>query len=193
MGDMMNLIPMVFDKSSDLMGYDIYSKLLENRIIFISGEIDDNLSNTVIAELLYLDSISNEDIYIYINSIGGSVSSGLSIYDTINIIKSDVCTVGIGICASMGAFLLSSGCKGKRFILENTEVMIHQVSSGFEGQTDNIKLMSDRIFVLQKRLNKILSKNTHKSLKKIEADIKHDYYMDSIQAIEYGIVDKILK
>ena len=102
-------------------------------------------------------------------------------------------TVGIGICASMGAFLLSSGCKGKRFILENTEVMIHQVSSGFEGQTDNIKLMSDRIFILQKRLNKILSKNTHKSLKKIEADIKHDYYMDSIQAIEYGIVDKILK
>lgn len=193
MGDMMNLIPMVFDKSSDLMGYDIYSKLLEHRIIFISGEIDDNLSNTVIAELLYLDSISNEDIYIYINSIGGSVSSGLSIYDTINIIKSDVCTVGIGICASMGAFLLSSGCKGKRFILENTEVMIHQVSSGFEGQTDNIKLMSDRIFVLQKRLNKILSKNTHKSLKKIESDIKHDYYMDSIQAIEYGIVDKILK
>ena len=193
MGDMMNLIPMVFDKSSDLIGYDIYSKLLENRIIFISGEIDDNLSNTVIAELLYLDSISNEDIYIYINSIGGSVSSGLSIYDTINIIKSDVCTVGIGICASMGAFLLSSGCKGKRFILENTEVMIHQVSSGFEGQTDNIKLMSDRIFVLQKRLNKILSKNTHKSLKKIEADIKHDYYMDSIQSIEYGIVDKILK
>ena len=109
------------------------------------------------------------------------------------VVTLDVCTVGIGICASMGAFLLSSGCKGKRFILENTEVMIHQVSSGFEGQTDNIKLMSDRIFVLQKRLNKILSKNTHKSLKKIEADIKHDYYMDSIQAIEYGIVDKILK
>ncbi len=175
------------------MGYDIYSKLLEYRIIFISGEIDDNLSNTVIAELLYLDSISNDDIYIYINSVGGSVSSGLSIYDTMNIIKSDVCTVGIGLCASMGAFLLSSGCNGKRFILENTEVMIHQVSSGFEGQTDNIKLMSDRIFVLQKRLNKILSKNTHKNLKKIENDIKHDYYMDSTQAIEYGIVDEILK
>ena len=192
MGDLMNLIPVVFDNEKKNLGLDLYSKLLDNRIIFISGVIDDDISNIVIAELLYLDSVSNDDIYLYINSVGGSVSSGLAIYDTMNLVRSDICTLGIGTAASMGAFLLSSGTVGKRYSLPNTNIMIHQVLSSFEGCTNNIKDSTDRIIELQKKLNKILSKNTKKSIKKIENDIKKDYYMSAVEACEYGLIDKVL-
>lgn len=192
MGDLMNLIPVVFDNEKKNLGLDLYSKLLDNRIIFISGVIDDDISNTVIAELLYLDSVSNDDIYLYINSVGGSVSSGLAIYDTMNLVRSDICTLGIGTAASMGAFLLSSGAVGKRYSLPNTNIMIHQVLSSFEGCTNNIKDSTDRIIELQKKLNKILSKNTKKSIKKIEDDIKKDFYMSAADACEYGLIDKVL-
>lgn len=192
MGDLMNLIPVVFDNEKKNLGLDLYSKLLDNRIIFISGVIDDDISNIVIAELLYLDSVSNDDIYLYINSVGGSVSSGLAIYDTMNLVRSDICTLGIGTAASMGAFLLSSGTIGKRYSLPNTNIMIHQVLSSFEGCTNNIKDSTDRIIELQKKLNKILSKNTKKSIKKIENDIKKDFYMSAGEAYEYGLIDKVL-
>ena len=192
MGDLMNLIPVVIDNEKKNLGLDLYSKLLDNRIIFISGVIDDDISNIVIAELLYLDSVSNDDIYLYINSVGGSVSSGLAIYDTMNLVRSDICTLGIGTAASMGAFLLSSGTIGKRYSLPNTNIMIHQVLSSFEGCTNNIKDSTDRIIELQKKLNKILSKNTKKSIKKIENDIKKDYYMSAVEACEYGLIDKVL-
>lgn len=192
MGDLMNLIPVVFDNDKKNLGLDLYSKLLDNRIIFISGVIDDDISNIVIAELLYLDSVSNDDIYLYINSVGGSVSSGLAIYDTMNLVRSDICTLGIGTAASMGAFLLSSGTVGKRYSLPNTNIMIHQVLSSFEGCTNNIKDSTDRIIELQKKLNKILSKNTKKSIKKIENDIKKDFYMSAGEACEYGLIDKVL-
>ena len=192
MGDLMNLIPVVFDNDKKNLGLDLYSKLLDNRIIFISGVIDDDISNIVIAELLYLDSVSNDDIYLYINSVGGSVSSGLAIYDTMNLVRSDICTLGIGTAASMGAFLLSSGTVGKRYSLPNTNIMIHQVLSSFEGCTNNIKDSTDRIIELQKKLNKILSKNTKKSIKKIENDIKKDFYMSAVEACDYGLIDKVL-
>ena len=192
MGDLMNLIPVVFDNDKKNLGLDLYSKLLDNRIIFISGVIDDDISNIVIAELLYLDSVSNDDIYLYINSVGGSVSSGLAIYDTMNLVHSDICTLGIGTASSMGAFLLSSGTVGKRYSLPNTNIMIHEVLSSFEGCTNNIKDSTDRMIELQKKLNKILSKNTKKSIKKIENDIKKDFYMSAVEACEYGLIDKVL-
>ena len=186
----MNLIPIVNDNNNDER-FDIYSKLLKDRIIFISGEIDDNLSNNVVAELLYLDSLNHNDIYLYINSPGGSVTSGLAIYDTMNYIKSDVSTICFGIAASMGAFLLSSGTKGKRYILPNSDVMIHQVLGRSEGQASDIKIATDRILDLKKRLNKILAKNTNKSIKTIERDTDRDNYLSASEAVEYGIVDKI--
>ena len=190
----MNLVPIVVDKENNgERSYDIYSRLLKDRIIFISGEINDNLSNSVIAQLLYLDSISTEDISIYINSPGGVITSGLAIYDTINIIKSDVSTICLGIAASMGAFLLSCGTKGKRFILPNADVMIHQPLGGAEGQATDIKIAADRILCLRSRLNNILSKNTGKSLKQIEKDTERDNYLNALEAINYGIVDEIIK
>mgnify|MGYP004501980851 FL=1 len=190
----MNLVPVVVDKEIDgERSYDIFSRLLKERIIFISGEINDSLANSVIAELLYLDSTGDGDISIYINSPGGSVSSGMAIYDTMNFIKSDVCTICIGMAASMAAFLLSCGQKGKRFILPNADVMIHQPLGGAEGQASDIKIASDRIIDIRKRLNKILSKNTGQSLKKIEKDTERDNYLSSKEALEYGLVDKIIK
>lgn len=188
----MSLIPMVIDSEKNgERSYDIYSKLLKDRIIFISGEIDDNLSNCVVAELLYLDSINHNDIFLYINSPGGSVTSGLAIYDTMNFVKSDVSTICFGIAASMGAFLLSSGTKGKRLILPNADVMIHQVLGKSEGQASDIEISTRRILNLKKRLNHILSKNTGKSIKKIEHDTDRDNYLSANEAIEYGLVDKI--
>lgn len=188
----MNLVPVVVEhgKEGDT-SFDIFSKLLDNRIIFISGEIDDNLSKSVIAQLLHLDSLNHDDISVYINSPGGSVSSGLAIYDTMNFIKSDVSTVCVGIAASMGAFLLSSGKKGKRFILPNADVMIHQVLGRSEGQASDIKIATDRILDLKARLNKILAKNTGKSIKTIEKDTDRDNYLSAEEAIQYGLVDKI--
>ena len=190
----MNLIPIVLDKEDDSeRSYDIYSILLKNRIIFISGEIDDNLSNLVVAQLLYLDSLSHEDISLYINSPGGSVTSGLAIYDTMNFIKSDVSTICYGICASMAALLLSSGKKGKRYILPNADVMIHQVLGRSEGQASDVKIATDRILDLKNRLNTILSKNTNKHLKTIEKDTDRDNYLNAEESLKYGLVDKIIK
>ncbi len=189
----MNLVPMVVEKEfNGERSYDIFSRLLKDRIVFISGEIDDNLVNRVIAELLYLDSTGNEDINIYINSPGGSVSAGMAIYDTMNLVNSDVSTTCLGIAASMAAFLLSSGKKGKRYILPNADVMIHQPLGGAQGQATDIKIASDRIIDLRKRLNRILSKNTSQSLKKIEKDTERDNYLSAKEALEYGLVDKII-
>ncbi len=172
--------------------YDLYSRLLKDRIIFLSGEINDEVSNIVVSELLYLDGISHDDIYLYINSPGGSITSGMAIYDTINFIKSEVSTICVGMCASMAAFLLSSGTKGKRYCLKNGEVMIHQPLGGVQGQATEIKIAAERIIKLKKKLNKILSENTGKPLKKIEVDTERDYFMDSYEALDYGIIDKIL-
>ena len=190
----MNLVPVVVDKDIDgERSYDIFSRLLKERIIFISGEINDATANSVIAELLYLDSLSHEDISIYINSPGGVITSGMAIYDTMNFVKSDVSTICIGMAASMAAFLLSSGCKGKRFILPNADVMIHQPLGGAEGQATDIKIASDRIIGLRSKLNKILSKNTGKHLSKISKDTERDNYLSAEEALDYGIVDRIIK
>lgn len=190
----MNLIPIVVDKEfHGERSYDIYSKLLKERIVFICGEINDALANSVIAQLLYLDSINNNDISIYINSPGGSVSAGFAIYDTMNFVKSDVCTICMGIAASMGAFLLSSGTNGKRFILPNADVMIHQPLGGTEGQATDIKIAADRIIEIRKRINKILAKNTNQNIRKIEKDTERDNYFSSEEALKYGLVDKIIK
>ena len=188
------LVPTVIDKvNNSERVYDIYSRLLKDRIIIINGEIDNNLANSVVAQLLYLDSLNNEDISIYINSPGGSVTDGMAIYDTMNYITSDVSTIGIGICASMAAFLLSSGKKGKRYLLPNSEVMIHQPLGGAQGQATEIKIAAEHILKTKDKLNKILSKNTGKDLDIIEKDTDRDNFMDASTALEYGIVDEILK
>ena len=190
----MNLIPTVIEKSN--MGdraYDIYSRLLKDRIIILSGEIDDNLANSIVAQLLYLDSINTDTINLYINSPGGSITAGMAIYDTMNFIKSDVSTICIGMAASMAAFLLSSGKKGKRFCLPNSEVMIHQPLGGAQGQATVIKIAAERILKLKDKLNTILAKNTGKSLKQIERDTERDNFMDSKEALEYGIIDNVIK
>ncbi len=193
MGDKM-LIPTVIEReASGERSYDIYSRLLKDRIIILNGEINDNLSNSIVAQLLYLDSLSNDDISIYINSPGGSITSGMAIYDTMNFIKSDVSTICVGMAASMGAFLLSSGKKGKRYALPNSEVMIHQPLGGAEGQATEIKIAAEHILKVRKKLNKILAKNTGKNLAKIEKDTERDYFMDSVEALEYGLVDKVIE
>ena len=190
----MSLVPVVIDKEIDgERSYDIFSRLLKERIIFISGEITDSLANTVVASLLYLDSINHDDISIYINSPGGSVSAGFAIYDTMQFITSDVSTICIGMAASMGAFLLSSGTIGKRYALPNSDIMIHQPLGGAEGQDSDIKIAADRIILLRKRLNKILSKNTKKNLRQIEKDTERDYYLDALEAVSYGLIDKVIK
>lgn len=190
----MNLVPVVIEKEyNGERSYDIYSRLLKDRIVFITGEIDDNLANNVIAELLYLDSINHEDISIYINSPGGSVSSGLAIYDTMQFVSSNISTICVGIAASMGAFLLSSGETGKRYALPNADIMIHQPLGGAKGQATDIQIASERIVTLRKRLNKILAKNTGQTLKKIERDTDRDYYLDAKSALEYGLIDKVIQ
>ncbi len=192
-GDRMNLIPTVIEKSNNSERcYDIYSRLLKDRIIILNGEIDDNNANSIVAQLLYLDSINHNDISIYINSPGGSITSGMAIYDTMNFIKSKVSTICIGMAASMAAFLLSSGEKGKRFCLPNSEVMIHQPLGGAQGQATEIKIAALRILKLKKKLNLILANNTSQDIEKIETDTERDYFMDSNEALEYGIIDKIL-
>ncbi len=187
------MTPIVIDKENNIeRSYDIYSRLLKDRIILLSGEIDDDVANSVVAQLLYLDSINQDDIHLYINSPGGSITSGMAIYDTMNFIKSDVSTICIGMAASMAAFLLSSGKKKKRYILPNAEVMIHQPLGGAKGQATEIKIAAERILKLKDKLNKILAKNTKKNLKTIEKDTERDNFLDANEAIEYGIVDKII-
>lgn len=190
----MNFVPNVLEKSSNgERVYDLYSRLLKDRIILLNGEINDNTANIVVSELLYLDSINHEDICIYINSPGGSITSGMAIYDTMNYIKSDVSTICIGMAASMAAFLLSSGKKGKRYALPNSEVMIHQPLGGAQGQATEIKIAATRILKLKDKLNKILAENTGKDLKTIENDTERDYFLNSDEALKYGIIDDILK
>ena len=193
LGDNMNLIPMIVDKEiNGERSYDIFSKLLKNRIIILSGTINDESANTIVAELLYLDSLNHEDISLYINSPGGSVTAGFAIYDTMNLIKSDVSTICMGMAASMAAFLLSSGKKGKRYALPNSEVMIHQPLGGAEGQATEIKIAAEHILKTKKKLNKILASNTNKKLEKIEQDTERDYFLEAKEAKEYGLIDKVL-
>ena len=189
----MNIIPTVIEKSCNKeYAYDLYSRLLKDRIIFISGEINSSVANIVISELLYLDSLSHDDISIYINSPGGEITSGLAIYDTMNYIKSDVSTICVGMSASMGAFLLSSGTIGKRYSLPNGEIMIHQVLGGAEGKASDIKIAAEHILKMKDKLNKILSKNTKKSIKNIIKDTEYDHFLDAKEALNYGIIDKII-
>ena len=190
----MNLVPTIIEKNeTGERTYDIYSRLLKDRIIILNGEITDNSSNIVVAQLLYLDSLNNDDISLYINSPGGSITAGMAIFDTMNFIKSDISTICVGMAASMAAFLLSSGEKGKRYILPNAEVMIHQPLGGAQGQATEIKIAAERILKLKKKLNKILSDNTGKDIDTIDNDTERDYFMDSDEALNYGIVDKVLK
>lgn len=190
----MNLVPMIVDKENNgEKSYDIFSRLLKDRIVLLSGEIDDNLANIIVSELLYLDSINHDDISLYINSPGGSITAGMAIMDTMNFIKSDVSTICLGMAASMGAFLLSCGKKGKRYILPNAEVMIHQPLGGVQGQATEIKIVAERILKLKEKLNTILAKNTGKDIKTITKDTERDYFLDSKEAVEYGIIDKILE
>lgn len=190
----MSLVPMVVDKeASGERSYDIFSRLLKNRIILLSGEIDDILANSVVAQLLYLDSLNHDDISLYINSPGGSVTAGMAIYDTMNFVKSSVSTICLGMAASMAAFLLSSGEKGKRYVLPNAEVMIHQPLGGAQGQATEIKIAAEHILKTRDKLNRILSKNTGQKIEIIQQDTERDNFMDSSEALEYGLVDKIIE
>ncbi|MBI2410634.1 MAG: ATP-dependent Clp endopeptidase proteolytic subunit ClpP [Candidatus Kerfeldbacteria bacterium] len=189
------LIPTVIEKSSyGERAYDIYSRLLKERIIFLGSPIDDSVANTVIAQLLFLESQDAEkDIKLYINSPGGSVTAGLAVYDTMQYIKPDVSTICVGIAASMGAILLAAGTAGKRFTLPNAEVMIHQVMGGTEGQASDIKIAAEHILRVKDRLNKILVQHTKQPLSRIEQDTDRDYFMSADEAKKYGIIDKIIK
>ena len=191
----MNLIPTVIEQTSrGERAYDIYSRLLKDRIIMISGPIDDNLANSVIAQLLFLDAQDPEkDIYIYINSPGGSVSAGLAIFDTMNFVKSDVQTIAMGMAASMGSFLLTAGTKGKRFALPNAEIMIHQPLGGAQGQATEIEIAARHILATRERLNKILVERTGQPLEVIERDTDRDNYMTAQQARDYGLIDQVME
>ena len=189
----MNLIPIIVDKETNgERSYDIFSRLLKDRIILISGEITDEVANSVVAQLLYLDSVNNENISIYINSPGGSITAGMAIYDTMNYVKSDVSTICVGLAASMGAFLLTSGKKGKRYALPNAEIMIHQPLGGASGQATEIKIAAERILKLKDKLNKILAEKTSQPLEKVEQDTDRDNFMDPNEALEYGLIDKVI-
>lgn len=189
----MNLVPTIIEKSHNgERAYDIYSRLLKDRIIILNGEIDDNTANTVVAQLLYLDSLNNDDISLYINSPGGSITAGMAIYDTMNFIKSDVSTICIGMAASMAAFLLASGSKNKRYSLPNSEIMIHQPLGGAKGQATEIQIAAERIIKLKNKLNRILSEKTSQPLNKISEDTERDKFMDSKEALDYGLIDKII-
>lgn len=187
------LIPYIVEQTGrGERSYDIYSRLLEDRIIFLTGEINDAVANTVVAQLIYLEGKdAGKDISLYINSPGGSVSAGMAIYDTMNYIKCDVSTICIGMAASMGAFLLSSGTKGKRYSLPNSKIMIHQPLGGAQGQASDIAIVAEEILKTKKKLNTILAENTGQSLDKVEIDTDRDYYMTADEALSYGIVDRI--
>lgn len=187
------LIPMVVDQvGNNERSYDIYSRLLEDRIIFLTGEINDQVANTVVAQLIYLEGKNpDKDIYMYINSPGGSVSAGFAIYDTMNYIKCDVSTICIGLAASMGAFLLSSGARGKRVALPNSKIMIHQPLGGAQGQASDIEIQAREMQKTKQKLNEILARNTGKSMEEIARDTDRDNYMSAEEAQNYGLVDKI--
>jgi ATP-dependent Clp protease protease subunit len=191
----MNLIPTVIEKSHEgERAYDIYSRLLKDRIIFLSGPIVDSVANNVIAQLLFLASQDpKKDIKLYINSPGGMVTAGLAVYDTMQFVKPDVSTICIGLAASMGATLLAAGAKGKRFALPNSEVLLHQVMGGAEGQAVDIDISARHIIKIKDKLNQILAKHTGQDIKQIEKDTDRDFYLSSIEAKEYGVIDQIIK
>ena len=190
----MALVPVVVEQTSrGERSYDIYSRLLNDRIIFLSDEVNDVTASLVVAQMLYLEAQDpDKDIYLYINSPGGSISAGMAIYDTMNYIKCDVSTICVGMAASMGAFLLSSGAKGKRYALPNAEVMIHQPLGGMQGQASDIKIHADHIIRIRAKLNKMLSEQTGKDLTTIERDTERDNFMTADEACAYGLVDKVI-
>lgn len=189
----MALIPMVVDRTDKgERSYDIYSRLLEDRIIFLSGEITDDMANTVVAQLIYLESKDpTKDICLYINSPGGSVTAGMAIYDTMNYIKCDVSTICVGLAASMGAFLLSSGTKGKRYSLANSEIMIHQVLGGAKGQATDVEIHTRQLLRTKEKLNRLLAQNVGKDYETVKADTERDNFLTAEEAKEYGIVDEV--
>ncbi|MGL5245435.1 MAG: ATP-dependent Clp endopeptidase proteolytic subunit ClpP [Sarcina sp.] len=191
---MSNLVPMVVEQTNrGERSYDIFSRLLKDRIVMLSGEVNDVSANLIVSQLLFLESEDpDKDIYLYINSPGGSITSGMAIYDTMQYIKPDVCTICVGMAASMGAFLLSSGAKGKRFALPNAEIMIHQPLGGFQGQATDIDIHAKRILRIKDKLNKILSDNTEQPLEKVKVDVERDYFMEAQEAADYGLIDKVI-
>jgi len=193
--DMLGLVPMVIETSGrGERAYDIYSRLLRERVIFLVGPVNDTSANLVVAQLLFLESENpDKDIHFYINSPGGSVSAGLSIYDTMQFIKPDVSTLCIGQAASMGAFLLTAGAKGKRFCLPNSRIMIHQPSAGFQGQASDIEIHAKEILFTKQRLNEMMAKHTGQPIERIERDSDRDNFLSATEAVEYGIIDKMLE
>ena len=190
----MSLVPNVIDQtSSGERSYDKYSRLLKDRIIFLSGEVNDEMASLIVAQLLFLESEDpDKDIQLYINSPGGSVTAGFAIYDTMKYVKCDISTICIGLAASMGAFLLAGGTKGKRYALSNSEIMIHQPSGGSKGQATDLKIMADYIMNNKRKLNTILSENTGKSIEEIERDTDRDNFMNAEEAKKYGLIDKVI-
>lgn len=190
----MSLVPMVVEQTSrGERSYDIFSRLLKERIIMLSGEVNDDTANLIVAQLLFLESEDpDKDIYLYINSPGGSITSGMAIYDTMQYIKCDVSTICIGMAASMGAFLLTCGAKGKRYALPNSEIMIHQPLGGFQGQATDFEIHAKRILKIKDSLNKILSETTGKPLETIKADVERDNFMSADEAKDYGLVDEVI-
>lgn len=190
----LGLVPMVIEQTSrGERSFDIYSRLLKERVIFIVGAIEDHMANLIVAQLLFLESENpDKDVHLYINSPGGSVTAGLSIYDTMRFIKPDVSTMCIGQAASMGAFLLSGGSKGKRFMLPNARTMIHQPSGGAQGQATDIEIQAKEILFLRERLNSLLAEHTGQSMETIERDTERDRFMSAEQSVEYGIVDEVI-
>lgn len=191
----MNLVPIVVEQTSrGERSYDIYSRLLKDRIIFLGSEIDDMVANSIIAQLLFLAAEDPEkDIHLYINSPGGSITAGMAIYDTMQYIKPDVSTICVGMAASMGAFLLTAGAKGKRYALPNSEVMIHQPLGGARGQATDIKIAAERILRMREMLNKIIAERSGQPLEKVERDTDRDYFMSAEEAKEYGLIDKVIE
>ena len=190
----MSLVPIVVEQTNrGERSYDIFSRLLRDRIIFLSGEIDETVANLVVAQLIFLEAEDpDKDIYLYINSPGGSITAGMAIYDTMQYIKCDVSTICIGMAASMGAFLMAAGQKGKRKALPNSEIMIHQPLGGTQGQATDIAIHAQRIIAIKDKMNKILSERTGQTLKKVQKDVERDYFMTSEEALEYGIIDEII-
>ncbi len=190
----LNLVPMVVEQTArGERAYDIYSRLLKDRLIFIVGTVEDQMANLIVAQLLYLESENpNKDIHLYINSPGGAISSGLSIYDTMQFISCDVSTICIGQAASMGALLLTGGAKGKRFALPHTRVMVHQPSAGYQGQATDISIHAEEVLEMKRRLNEIMAKHTGQDLEKIEQDLERDNFMSAEAAVEYGLIDTVL-
>jgi len=190
----MNLVPMVIEQTNrGERSYDIFSRLLKDRIVFLGGEVDDNTADLIVAQLLFLEAEDPEkDIHLYINSPGGSVTAGMAIYDTMQYIKPDVSTICVGMAASMGAFLLTAGAKGKRRALPNSEIMIHQPMGGTRGQATDIAIQAEQIIKIKKKLNMILSERTEQTLEKIEKDVERDFFMSAEEAKVYGIIDEVI-